>query len=180
MNGGAGGFGGAPVTKGLLAAVGSASLLHAVRGGGAPTGLLGHTLAFASAGELIFGAALLYHGRLLERRAGSNAYGSAAALATAVGGTVAAVVGRLVRARPASGPLALLFANLASFAVDVPPLTPLANGRASDKAFIYAAAAQLALLGGRGGLVAAVGGLVAGVALRADVGGLATLRVSLD
>ena len=76
FNGGAPGLGGCPVTKALLLAVGGASLALRIRAAGP----LSRSLGFSSAGELIFGAALLYQCRANERAVGPAAAASGAAL----------------------------------------------------------------------------------------------------
>jgi hypothetical protein len=83
----------------------------------------------------------------------------------------------------ASGPFALIFAMLALFVTDVPVTARFSLGVGparlplTDKAFTYAAAAQLALGGGRASLVPALAGAAAGAAVAANVWGLATARV---
>jgi hypothetical protein len=83
----------------------------------------------------------------------------------------------------ASGPFALIFAMLALFVTGVPVTARFSLGVGparlplTDKAFTYAAAAQLALGGGRASLVPALAGAAAGAAVAANVWGLATARV---
>jgi hypothetical protein len=176
MNGGAPGLAGAPVTKAILVAVGASSLLAQARRG--PVGAAAALVSFTSPVELALGAALLYHGRLLERTTGSSAYAAGAAVASVVGRALAALAARaLGAAPPAAGPYALAFANLVPYVCDIPPVTTLAGGRVSDKAWVYGVAVQLAACGGRAAALPAAAGLVAGLLLRADVGGLGSLRV---
>ena len=149
FNGGAPGLGGAPVTKALLLAVGGASLALRIRSGGdshSPAGPLARSLGFASAGELIFAAALLYQSRAAERAVGPAAAASGAALGGMGGAALAALArallsalfgrrgasgggggvgGAKAAAAAALGPYPLVFALLLPLVLDVPATTSI-------------------------------------------------------
>ena len=80
MQAGPAGFQGAPVTKALLAVVGSSSLLvqtaHGLRRR-VPrgVGVFVDLFVFRHVGELIFGGALLYYFRVFERQNGPSKCG---------------------------------------------------------------------------------------------------------
>jgi len=154
FNGGAPGLGGAPVTKALLLAVGGASLVLRIRGGSSdsaagPSLSLSRSLGFATAGELIFAAALIYQSRAAERAVGPAAAASGAALGGIGGATLASLARTLLSAllfgrrggsgsgsgsgttktkttpTLAGGPYALVFALLVPLVLDVPATTSI-------------------------------------------------------
>jgi len=147
MNAGAPGFQGAPVTKGLVLVTGLASM--AVSANGAHAVPIVRGLAFRSPTQLLFGLAALYHARLVERLLGPAKYGAHACLAAALTGGSA---------------VGLAFAALAGLAAHVPPTAhfSVAGLPLTDKVFLYAAAAQLLVVGGAGVVApAAVGAATA-------------------
>lgn len=160
FNGGAPGLGGCPVTKALLLAVGGASLALRIRAAGP----LSRSLGFSSAGELIFGAALLYQCRANERAVGPAAAASGAALGGLGGAALAAAARALLSAlfrrgaggggggaaakaaaatAAALGPYPLVFSLLVPLVLDVPATTSIVlAGPASDAASTAAAASS--------------------------------------
>jgi len=184
--GAAPGFSGAPVTKGLLALIAAASLIAAAgaNGGHAPPAAVA-ALALGGPVSCVFGLGALYHARTIERLLGPAKYGCQVALSAAISGCLRAAGGGLAAlvwrskaggsgggagAGGAAGPLAhaILFAVLVALAADVPPTAhfSLAGVPLTDRAFTYAAAAQLMWAGGRAVVGAAAAGVAAGLALR--------------
>lgn len=179
------GLRGTPVTKGLLlAGVSTSVILQVSISGRRRVPLLvdafTHVFAFRqSPSELIFGAALLYYCRLFERLQGSAKYGSfvvaACSVAYALEGLLAAAGGP----RASSGLSPLIFALLPAAYLDVPPLHKFSffGWRMTDKVFIYLAAFQLLLSGQRRSLAAGVCGAVAGLLVRMNFAGLGHMRL---
>jgi hypothetical protein len=183
------GFQGAPVTKGLVMVVTAASLLAAAasNGGSAHAGPPRALAALALGGptQLLFGLGALYHARTIERLLGPAKYGAQVALAAGISACLRLVVGGLAslvwRAKggggghsgsSSGGVLAqgILFAALVALVADVPPTAhfTLLGVPLTDRAFTYAAAAQLVWAGGQGAAWAAAAGVVAGLTLRGE------------
>lgn len=118
----------APVSKGLvLAAVGSSVISNAARASHRqlprPLVVLSHSFAFRTPGELLFGCFLLYYFRVLERQAGSNKYGSYAAVVTGLSYVLQLGISSILQLKAplAPGPLPLVFASFVPFLLDIPP-----------------------------------------------------------
>ncbi|GAB4823131.1 hypothetical protein N2152v2_010177 [Parachlorella kessleri] len=186
MNAGPSGFKGAPVSKGLLIAAASSSiLLQAARVSRRRVPLLidifTQVFVFRHPGELIFGAALLYYTRLFERQFGSNKYGSFVVATCGISYLLEMAAASLLRIPSASGPYPIIFASLVPFVLDVPPLHNLQvfGWRATDKSFVYVAALQLLLSAPKKSLVAGLCGLLAGILYRTNFMGIGDLKLPL-
>lgn len=173
MNAGPSGFRGAPVTKGLLLATVSTSvILQASKARRRPPLLISlftRAFAFRNPGELLFGASLLYFYRLFERQWGSAKYGSFVATACGLAYALEAAVGAALALPAAQGPFPLIFANLAAnFVVLVPPLHRFTvfGLKLTDKAFIYLASIQLLFSAPPATVLAGGCGLLAGLLYR--------------
>lgn len=119
--------GGAPVSKGLLLATLSSSVIlqasKARRRTPALVRAFTHAFAFRAPGELLFGAALLYFYRLFERQWGSAKYGSFVAITSGLALALEAAAAVAWGVPACAGPFPLLFANLAAnFVALVPPM----------------------------------------------------------
>jgi hypothetical protein len=195
MNVGPAGFAGAPLSKALVAATVACSVAvqTAARSAAAPRAppllarALRRALAFRSPGELLFGALLAYAFRTLERQLGTGRYAAFALAMSAVSRGLEAAAAAVLR-RPAaaaaasaaaSGPYALVFAAMALYALEAPPLHAfsLAGLPVSDKIFVYVCGAQLALAGGAAGAAAAAAGAAAGVLYRLNAFGARQWRL---
>ena len=119
--------GGAPVSKALfLVTVGASVVAQAAkvsrRRVPALVDALTHLFVFRHPGELLFGSALLYYFRLIERHYGSTKYGSYAVITCGAAFTLQLLSQRLLERPTASGMYPLIFANVVSFVFDVPAL----------------------------------------------------------
>lgn len=140
-----------------------------------------HAFVFRHPGELLFGAALAYYFRLFERQQGTGRYGAFAVFVSAVGYGLQTVAGSVAHRPSSSGLYPLIFANLVSFVLDVPPLHKFSvfGLTMTDKAFIYLGGLQLLLSSGQRSVTAGVCGVMAGLVYRSDLLGLCSWRVSV-
>lgn len=186
MSTGAGGFGNAPVTKGLFVVSAVSSVAwQASKVSFASVGSLWspfvRLFVFQNTGELLFGVALIYYFRILERQAGSAKFGSYACVVSgfSIGlQTCLHVAYNWRRALP-TGPYGLIFACFVPFVFDVPPSTRFTflGMQLSDKAFIYLAGLQLVLSSGLSSAFAALCGVIAGATYRSNMFGLKKFRL---
>ncbi|KAL4436662.1 hypothetical protein ABPG75_003801 [Micractinium tetrahymenae] len=185
MNAGPSGFRGAPVTKGLLLATVSTSVIlqatkTARRRPPLLVSLFTHAFAFRNPGELLFGASLLYFYRLFERQWGSAKYGSFVATTCGLAYALEAAAGAALALPAAQGPFPLLFANLAAnFVLLVPPTHRFTvfGLKMTDKAFIYLASIQMLFAAPPATALAGGCGLLAGLLYRLNFLGLQRLRL---
>ncbi|WIA29290.1 hypothetical protein OEZ86_011795 [Tetradesmus obliquus] len=186
MNVGPGGFGHAPVTKGLvLASLGSSVLTNAARASHRrlpkPLVVLSSSLAFRSPGELLFGCFLLYYFRVLERQSGSRKYGSYAAIVTGLSCALQLGVSGLLQWKVplAPAPLQLVLASFVPFLLDIPPTSffSVLGYKMSDKSFVYLAGLQLLLTSGKQSWLALAASTVAGALYKANFCNLKKLRL---
>lgn len=186
MNTGPGGFGHAPVSKGLvLASVGSSVIANAARASHRrlpqPLVWLSRTLAFGSPGELLFGCLLLYYFRVLERQQGSRKFGSYAAVVTGMSYALQLGISTLMQSRSPlpPAPLPLVFAGFVPFLLDIPPTSQFTvlGYKMSDKAFVYLAGLQLLLTSGRQALITLAASGLAGLMYRLNICNVKRLRI---
>ncbi|KAL6778586.1 hypothetical protein ACKKBF_B15370 [Auxenochlorella protothecoides x Auxenochlorella symbiontica] len=169
------GFRGAPLTKGLLFTTVATSMLSgALSGAAGPRSDLPpllRMLSFPGAGTLCIGVGLLYCFRLLERQEGPvrslECRLASCGLALGVQAAARWATGTAL----VSAPYALVFTDLVAYWATVPVLQDfsLLGLRLNDKAFVYAAGLQLALLQGRQSLLAAGCALLAGILYHANI-----------
>ncbi|KAF6266496.1 hypothetical protein COO60DRAFT_1697105 [Scenedesmus sp. NREL 46B-D3] len=186
MNVGPGGFGHAPVSKGLvLVSVGSSIIANAARASHRrlpqPLVLLSRSLAFRSPGELLFGCFLLYYFRVLERQLGSRQYGSYAAVVTGLSCALQLGATGLLqwKAPLAPAPLQLVLASFVPFLTNIPPTSffSVLGYKMSDKSFVYLAGLQLLLSSGRQSWLALAASTVAGVLYKANFCNIKRIRL---
>ena len=162
-----------------------------------------HLLSYRGLGHVVAGVSLLYYWRLLERQWGSAKYGTYSCLVLATSAGAQQILAHSLRWQPSPGPTALIFANLVSFAADVPATWQgsVLGAAVSDKvcavvcrararfhetllirghcmqAIIYVASAQLLLGASRQTLLGAALGTGLGLAWSCNLFGLQQLRV---
>lgn len=122
------GFGRAPVTKGLvLTTAGSSIVFQAASLKDLPSFVrpLRRSFAFRNTGELVFGLALLYYFRLLERQYGSAKFAGYAFVTSTLSYGLQLGLQSAYRLRGGmpTGPYGLIFASFVPFIFDVPPTT---------------------------------------------------------
>ena len=156
-----------------------------------------HALAFKHPGELLFGALLTYYFRLFERQMGTGKYGAYLIIVSGLSYAIEAVLTAATTAlrphlatptdpihtnhlSPASGLYPLLFANMVAFYLEVPSSLQrftVLGFSASDKAFIYMAAAQLLLSNARRSVFAGLTGVLVGIVYHTGALGLHKVRL---
>lgn len=181
MSSGAGGFGNAPFTKGVFVASAVSSVAwQASKASLASVGSflspIARVFVFQNTGELLFGVALLYYFRILERQAGSAKFASFACVVSGLSfglQTALHFAYNWRRVLP-TGPYGLIFACFVPFVFDVPPSTRFTflGMQLSDKAFVYLAGLQLILSSGLSSAFAALCGVIAGATYRSNMFGL--------
>lgn len=161
LNAGHPGFVHAPVTKVTIAAVVLSTVFGSIIGSQTRLTLrlpevvshvqlwrlVTHNFVFTTPGELLFGVVLLYFFRQFERQMGSSRYACFAVI-TSLLHTLLLCVSQVVLPSlpPASGPYALVFANLVHFFFETPKtyhFQLLGAVALSDKSFAYLLATQL-------------------------------------
>ncbi|KAF5838279.1 hypothetical protein DUNSADRAFT_3075 [Dunaliella salina] len=181
-----GGFGNAPVTKGLLLATAGASILHqSARSGSVAkhaVGAASRVLVFRHPGELLLGVMLIYYFRSLERRAGSSKFACFVTFSTGLSLALQAVavkyaryVGTNIPIVP-TGPYGYIFASFAQYYFDYPSTSHF-MWKFSNKTFFYMAGLQLLTSGGLPTILLGVSGLFAGLLYRLDVLGIKRLKM---
>lgn len=185
LNSGQPGFVNAPVTKFVLFIVVTTTLFGPILSSqrrlvlsadevftrGQVWRLVTHNFVFSTPGELLFGVILLYYFRQFERQLGSSRY-AARAVVTGILHTAALCAAQALvpDARLASGPYALIFANLAHFFFETPPVYVFELFGAialSDKFFPYLTALQLAVSAPGRSSFPVLSAIAAGLAIRA-------------
>lgn len=171
------------MTKGLLFTTVATSMLSgALSGAAGPRSDLPpllRMLSFPGAGTLCIGVGLLYCFRLLERQEGPvrslECRLASCGLALGVQAAARWATGTAL----VSAPYALVFTDLVAYWATVPVLQDfsLLGLRLNDKAFVYAAGLQLALLQGRQSLLAAGCALLAGILYHANIFNLQSWNV---
>lgn len=119
MDAGPSGFRNAPLTKAIVLTVSTTSLLWltgVLKPHRRPSKLL-LSVAFPQTGSLIFGLALLYQFRNLERQAGTSKHGALVAMGLAV-----QWLATLFGTQMPSGPFSLIFACLTLFLLETPAM----------------------------------------------------------
>ncbi|GMH35446.1 hypothetical protein BSKO_03314 [Bryopsis sp. KO-2023] len=181
MSAGTGGFGNAPVSKGVFVASAVSSVAwQASKASLVSVGPLlspfARVFVFQNTGELLFGVALLYYFRILERQAGSAKFGSFACVVSglSLGLQTALHFAYNWRRVLPTGPYGLIFACFVPFVFDVPPSTRFSflGMQLSDKAFVYLAGLQLILSSGLSSAFAALCGVIAGATYRSNMFGM--------
>lgn len=185
MNAGPAGFRGAPLSKALVIASVSTSIIvqaaakTARRRSLAFVDAFAHAVSFKHPGELLFGALLTYYFRVLERQMGTGKYGAYALITFVLGMAMQGALATFVNRPSASGLYPLLFANMVAFFLEIPSLQRFSvfGISLSDKAFIYVAALQLLLSNGQRSVAAGLAGTVAGVLYHTGFLGLQKLKL---
>ncbi|KJE93753.1 hypothetical protein CAOG_04502 [Capsaspora owczarzaki ATCC 30864] len=188
----------ASVTKGLLCLSGATTLAayyHLHGGSAADMGLafspaavaglqvwrlLTQPVMFSSPSELVVGAAVLYHMRVLERQYGSAKFASLVLVAGALATLLqlsAVVVVQSQAFSAASGLYGIIYALLVQFFFEVPASQPyrFCGVKLSHKSFAYIAAIQLLAVGGSSSVVSAVCGVMAGLLYRSNIASVQSL-----
>lgn len=178
MNAGPGGFGNAPVSKGILITSAVASVCEQaarVSQKRLPVAIqvVSNALVLRSPGELLIGLGLLYYFRVLERQYGSHKFGAYAFVATGASYILQFAIAPVVKLQPGfpSGPYCLIFASIVQFYFSVPPSSKFSvfGWRLNDKAFVYLAGAQLLFSGGWSSVFVGGTGIAAGLLYRFNV-----------
>ncbi len=81
-----------------------------------------HGFVFQYPGELLFGCALYYSGRIFERQWGSEKYGNFTILVMGLSWLLETLMATVLKIKSASGLYPLIFANLVSFTLDIPAM----------------------------------------------------------
>lgn len=178
--------GGAPLTKGLFWTTVASSLaadVLAKRARGRPSlaGALLRGLQFQGPSALFIGASMLYCFRVLERLEGPARSAGARLAACGAAWVAQSALCRVLGLAPVPGPYLLVFSDLVSYWQAVPSLQDFAVGgvQLNDKLFVYAGCAQLALLAGQPGLVAAAAGLLGGALWNANAANVQNWKVGV-
>ena len=144
------GFTGAPVSKALVTCVAGSSIVLQLASNwqrDLPRGLDAclRLLSYQGLGHVVFGVSLLYYHRLRERQWGSAKYGSYCTVVLVSATSVQQLVAHTLGWPSVHGPTALAFANLVSFAADVPSTWQgsVLGASVSDKVCFAAASARL-------------------------------------
>mmetsp|Transcript_6525 Transcript_6525/g.17492 ORF Transcript_6525/g.17492 Transcript_6525/m.17492 type:complete len:281 (-) Transcript_6525:349-1191(-) len=176
-----GGFGNAPVTKGLLIATAGASILHqSARSGSVAkhaVGAASRVLVFRHPGELLLGVMLIYYFRSLERRAGSSKFACFVTFTTGLSLALQAVAAKYAHIPIVpTGPYGYIFASFAQYYFDYPSTSHF-MWKFSNKTFFYMAGLQLLTSGGLPTVLLGASGLFAGLLYRLDVLGIKRLKM---
>eukprot|EP00210_Caulerpa_lentillifera_P003313 g3164.t1 len=171
MNAGPAGFTNAPVLKALcLTTTGSSVLWQAMQQNfvkpiSPVLKPFVRAFVFKKTGELIFGVALLYYFRILERQTGSRKFGAYAVVVSTISFGLQSAIETAYKLKPLpSGPYGFIFASFLSLVFDIPPSQRLSfcGVPLSDKAFTYIMGLPLMFSNGTASMMAAACGVLAG------------------
>lgn len=140
-----------------------------------------HAFVFRNPGELMVGTLLAYFFRIFERQMGSGKFGAYTVVTCSIAYTIQAALASILSRPSASGLYPLIFANLVTFFLEVPPLQKFNffGIALSDKIFVYLAGLQLLFSSSQRSLAAGLSGVLAGTLYSIDFLGLRRFRVRL-
>lgn len=175
------------MTKGLLVASVSSSIVVQAASRAARRRIpylveaFTHAFVFRNPGELMVGTLLAYYFRLFERQMGTGNFGAYTFVTCGIAYAIQAALASFLNRPSAGGLYPLIFSNLVTFLLEVPPLHKFSffGVTMSDKVFVYLAALQLLFSASQQSLAAGLSGMLAGMLYNLDFLGLRRFRVSV-